>query len=129
MKTVRLNNHTLNLLLTFLCHSTAPTAAPRNFRAVVNSAFEAELSWSAPVSDKQNGVIINYVVNITEDDSGGKFQESTSSTSLTIDDNLRPYYTYTCAVAAETSSGLGPFSSAISFTTDEHGMFIDSMCI
>ena len=104
-----------------LTHSVAPTAAPLNFAAVVNSAFEVDLSWSPPVSDKQNGVIIKYVINVTEDDSGDQFQESTSATSLTVDDNLRPYYTYTCVIAAETSVGRGPFSSAISFTTDEHG--------
>ena len=100
---------------------TAPTAAPRNFTAVVNSAFEAGLSWSPPVVDKQNGVITNYVINITEDATGDEFQESSSSTSLTIDDDLRPYYTYTCIIAAETSAGLGPFSSSISFTTHEYG--------
>ena len=102
-------------------HSTAPTAAPQNFAVVVSSAFEADLSWFLPASDKQNGIITNYVINVTEDDSGDQFQESTSNTSLTIDSNLRPYYTYTCVIAAETSAGRGPFSSAISFTTDEHG--------
>ena len=104
-------------------HSTAPTAAPQHFAAVVTTAFEVDLSWSPPVSDKQNGVITNYVINITEDESGDDFQESTSSTSLSVEDNLRPYITYTCVISAGTSAGQGPFSSAINFTTHEHGRF------
>ena len=107
-------------------YSTVPTAAPRYFSAVVNSAFEADLSWSPPPSGKQNGIITNYVISITEDDSGDQFTESTSNTSLTIDNNFRPYYTYTCVIAAETSAGQGPFSSEISFTTDEYGRLIRS---
>ena len=80
------------------------------------------MSWSPPLAKEQNGAIINYVINITEDATGDRFQEFTFSAYLTIDNNLRPYYTYTCAIAAETSVGVGPFSSMISFTTHEYGI-------
>jgi receptor-type tyrosine-protein phosphatase Q len=98
----------------------APTAAPQNFTSSVISAFEVALFWSPPVVDKQNGVITDYVINVTEDDTGDQFQVFTSNTSVTVGDNLRPYDMYTCVIAAETSAGLGPFSSSISFTTDEY---------
>ena len=74
-----------------------------------------------PPVDEQNGIITNYVINITEDNTGEEFHVSTSNTSLTIDDNLQPYYTYICVIAAETSVGEGPFGSNISFTTHEYG--------
>ena len=100
---------------------TVPTGAPLNFTTAATSPFKADLSWMPPLADKQNGVIISYVINITEDDTGDNFQVSTSITSITIDDNLRPYYTYTCIIAAENSVGVGPFSSNVSFTTHEYG--------
>ena len=81
------------------------------------------LLWSPPPSSEQNGIIINYVIYITEKSSGCPFEKSTSNTSLSIDENLHPYHTYICEIAAETSVGLGPFSVAVFFTTHEDGMY------
>ena len=99
-----------------------PSGAPQNITVSATSPFEADVSWSPPLDEQQNGIITNYVINVTEDATGEIFQESTSNTSHTIDNNLRPYYTYTFEIAAETSVGLGPFSSGISITTHEYGM-------
>lgn len=88
--------------------------------ALATSPFTADLSWSPPLDDEQNGVITNYVINITEDDTGYEFQLRTSNTTITVGYNLRPYYSYTCVIAAETSVGLGPFSSSIDFRTHEY---------
>ena len=85
----------------------------------------AELSWSPPLPEEQNGVIINYVINITDTDTGDAFQRFTSNNTLTISSNLKPYTTYICGIAAETSVGLGPFSPDISFTTHEHSKSIE----
>lgn len=103
---------------------TAPNAAPRNFSAVVESAFSANFSWLPPEPENQNGIITSYVINITDDDSGDSFEVSTTNTSLTLDSSLRPYRTYTCSMAAETSVGQGPFSSEVNFTTFEHGKIV-----
>ena len=80
----------------------------------------AELFWSSPLHEEQNGVIINYVINVTDIESGDEFQLTTSNNSLTIATNLKPYTTYTCVIAAETYIGLGPFSPNVSFTTHEY---------
>ena len=80
-----------------------------------------DLSWSPPLPSKQNGIIINYIIYISDEESGCQFQESTSNTSITTNENLHPYHTYKCVMGAETSVGLGPFSSAIFFTTHEDG--------
>jgi hypothetical protein len=97
----------------------APTGAPQNFAAIVKSPFVVDLSWSPPLPSKQNGIIINYIIYISDEESGCQFQESTSNTSITTNENLHPYHTYKCVMGAETSVGLGPFSSAIFFTTHE----------
>ena len=109
------------MLYTLVPKCTVPSGAPRNFIASATSPFEAAFSWVPPPADEQNGIIANYIINVTEDNTGEEFQVSTSNTSLTIDDNLQPYYTYICVIAAETSVGEGPFSSNISFTTHEYG--------
>ena len=113
--------HSMHMLYALVPKRTVPSGTPRNFIASATSPFEAAFSWVPPPADEQNGIIANYVINITEDNTGKEFQVSTSNTSLTIDDNLQPYYTYICAISAETSVGEGPFSSDISFTTHEHG--------
>ena len=50
---------------------------------------------------------------------------NSTSTSVTVT-SLRPYTTYDCSIAAETSAGRGPFSSVITVRTDEAGT--QTMC-
>lgn len=100
---------------------TVPAGSPLNITVVVTSSFKADLSWIPPLTDQQNGVITKYIINITDDDTREELpQVSTTYPSLTLN-NLQPYTTYTCIIAAQTSAGPGPFSSTISFTTDEYG--------
>ena len=99
---------------------TVPSGEPQNITVSPTSPFMAELFWSPPLLEEQNGVIINYVITVTDTETGDEFQLSTSSNMLTIANNLMPYTTYTCVIAAETSVGLGPFSQNISFTTLEY---------
>jgi receptor-type tyrosine-protein phosphatase Q len=97
-----------------------PNGEPQNFTASSTSPFMAELSWSPPLAEEQNGVIINYIINVTDTETGDEFQLSTSHNTLTIASNLKPYTTYTCVIAAETFVGLGPFTQHVSFTTHEY---------
>ena len=77
-----------------------------------------------PIPEEQNGVIIDYVVNIMDNKTDDAFQLSTSNNTLTIANNLKPYNTYVCVIAAETFVGLGPFSPNVSFTTHEYSRSI-----
>ena len=77
------------------------------------------ITWEDPESEDVNGVITGYVINVT-DSSGQRFQTTSTSRSLLLDE-LSPFTVYTCLVAARTSVGVGPFSLALSFTTDEAG--------
>lgn len=77
------------------------------------------LSWQPPLNQHRNGVIREYRVNITEVESGRHFQNTTTTTSITIP-FLHPYYNYLCSIAAYTV-GIGPFSSAIRVQMPEDG--------
>ena len=70
--------------------------------------------------EDQNGIVREYVVNITEVSTGSTVQKVSTTNSLTLD-NLHPYYTYEVVVAARTIEN-GPFSTSYSFTTAENGM-------
>lgn len=97
-----------------------PNAYPQNFVGVASSPRSALFTWEPPSPDKQNGIIVEYLINITAANTGETFQQSTAENSLRID-NLKPYTTYLCIVAASTSAGIGPFSTVLSIQTPEDG--------
>ena len=69
--------------------------------------------------EDQNGIVREYVVNITETNTGSTIQKLSTTNSLTVE-NLHPYYTYSVMVAAYTIES-GPYSTSFLFTTAEHG--------
>lgn len=68
--------------------------------------------------EDQNGGIKEYKINITEVETGRTLHRMTPTTSITIS-SLRPYYNYTCYVAAYTIDS-GPYSN-ISLQMPEDG--------
>ena len=77
--------------------------------------------WDELASEDENGIIRYYLVNVTEINTGYHYQ-TTSTTSDIALSNLHPYYTYSITVAAYTIEE-GPFSTPVSFTTLQDGMF------
>ncbi len=75
--------------------------------------------WSPPTFEEVNGIIQHYVLSITELETGEVHTRMTSSLVLVIND-LHPYYTYECKVAAATV-GLGPYSNAVTIQLNEEG--------
>lgn len=73
-----------------------------------------------PPAVDHNGIIRNYTVRTTEENTGRQFLLTSHGSSQRID-SIHPYYNYTCAVAAVTVSA-GPFSAPITTTTAEAGM-------
>ena len=66
------------------------------------------LFWSVPPLEYHNGIIRKFYINITEVDTGIKFQRISFGTSLIIS-SLHPFYIYWFGVAAFTVD-LGPFT-------------------
>ena len=78
------------------------------------------LIWNPPLPEDQNGVIIRYTVNISVLVTMQMFQLFTDNNSITVL-SLRPYTTYSFAIAAETAVGEGPFSGAYMVMTATDG--------
>ena len=75
--------------------------------------------WAAPPEETRNGVIRNYRVNITEEETGRVFTFISLTNSLVVP-SLHPYYTYQCRVSAFTVD-YGPFTDVLTITTMEDG--------
>ena len=78
------------------------------------------LSWSAPPAVNHNGIIRNYTINITEENTGRQLQLTSNTNSQRVE-SLHPYYNYTCAVSTVTVAA-GPYSVPVAITTLEDGM-------
>ena len=98
----------------------APSAAPLNLVADLNATSHDSfyLSWDSLPPEEQNGIILGYVINITDINSGDVQQVFADTNNHTVD-SLSPYTTYVCIVAAYTSAGTGPVSVEISVQTQE----------
>ena len=108
--------------------SSAPSGPPLNAMATVISSSVIQLEWKPPVERERNGIISNYLIDVTPlNDFNGQINSSmqlnTSSdgTSFNITD-LEAFLEYNMRVSAENSAGVGPPSSPdISATTEQDG--------
>ena len=81
------------------------------------------LSWDPPAYEDQNGEIIHYVIDVMVQETGAHFLLQANTSLLNLD-NLAPYRTYVCVIAAATSAGSGPFSDTHTVQTLEDGMVV-----
>ena len=110
-----------NCIILFL-HA-VPETAPLQFRVEATDSRTLVLSWEAPNPEDRNGIIRQYTVNITELDTGTLTQLVTNDTTITAF-SQHPHYTYSCVVAAETSVGVGPFTSSRAVQMPEDGKYV-----
>ena len=103
-----------------ICLSIVPSGVPRDLVAVVISSSAVNLSWQPVLPEKQNGIIIQYVVNVTTVETGEGFELVSALDKLTVD-SLHPHWTYIFTVSAETSVGVGRPSLAVTASTLEDG--------
>ena len=82
-----------------LSHFEGPDSPPKNFTAFAISSRSAHLSWLPPPREHRNGLIRHFWINITEINTGRKFERTLFSTA-TVLSSLHPYYTYQFSVAA-----------------------------
>ena len=97
-----------------------PTGPPQAVEVRSESSTTLTLSWQPPAPENQNGIILHYIVNITEMETGIVFSyTAVNSTILTVP-ALHPFYNYTCIVAAVTV-GVGPYSAPAVIQMPEDG--------
>ena len=87
----------------------------------VISSEEALIDWIDPDTADQNGIITGYLINVTRISTGQTIQMVSTTNDLFLND-LVPFSSYVCRVAAMTTVGAGPYSVATSFLTMETGM-------
>ena len=107
------------LTSSLICSPLVPSGFPQNFLAVATSPRSILLTWILPLPQDRNGIITGYFINATLVETGETLQQSSNSTSFTM--NARPYTTYLFVIAAVTVAGRGPFSTEISIKTPESG--------
>ena len=73
--------------------------------------------------EDQNGGITGYVINVTVLETGTTFLLYSSTNSLVVS-SLKPYRTYVCIIAAQTSIGTGPFGIQFVLQTPEDGKMV-----
>ena len=88
----------------------------------VLTATSISISWEPPQPEQHNGVLMGYLVSITEIETQTVFQLSTNNTILVVS-MLHPSYNYACRVAAVTVAS-GPLSFPVTIQTLETGKFI-----
>ena len=93
---------------------------PRDLVAVVISSSAVNLSWQPVLPEQQNGIIIQYVVNVTTVETGEGFELVSALDKLTVN-SLHPHWTYIFTVSGETGVGVGPPSLAVTASTLEDG--------
>ena len=112
------------------CHilPIAPSQAPQSLSGIASSSTSITLSWSPPLPEYRNGLIISYYVNITLIETGTSVYYNTTHTTFSIT-GLIPYTSYSCIVAAETSIGRGPFTTLFTIITQEDGRITNNIII
>ena len=108
-------------------YTSAPSAPAQNVSVDNTTSESITLSWEPPVDEQQNGIIINYVVRVAVE--GGTATYFNSTTTYIVIASLRPYTTYEYSIAAETSAGMGPFSSINTIRTDEAGELEETLVL
>ena len=101
---------------------TVPSRPPRNVSGLSINSTAIMLSWRAPRFEDRNGAIRQYIINVTELETGSVFGAVTTQMVITFS-FLHPYYTYVCTVYAVTV-GTGPGAEPISVTTMEDSKYL-----
>jgi len=96
---------------------TAPSAPPQSLSGVSQGSRIILLMWSPPPPIHINGVIENYVVKVTERETGQMWTFFAFDEDIRVG-SLHPHYHYDCRVAAFTIAE-GTLSCIITVQTEE----------
>ena len=106
-----------NAIVSLLPFLAAPSSPPQSVGGVAQSPTVLFFTWSPPPLVDINGIILYYVVELREIETGQRYSFTAPGVNLTVE-SLHPYFTYQCEVAAHTV-GRGPFSVPFQFKTLE----------
>lgn len=116
MHVVQFKMHRSTAIISFA----APSSAPVNMTISDIKSTEFLLTWTAPPYESHNGIITEYVVNITEVETGDMYKLVSQTASIIVQ-SLHAFYSYECTVSAVTVAE-GPYTEAVTARTLEDGM-------
>ena len=61
-------------------HFSEPDGPPQNLNGTALNSTSIYLSWGSPPSEQKNGIVRQYLVNITETETGDEIRLSTADT-------------------------------------------------
>ena len=99
-----------------------PSGPPTNFLVRADTTRSLVLSWDPPQQQHQNGIVRQYIVTITLNNSAQITNFTTTANSYRVMAPIKPFRTYLCSVVAETI-GTGPATEDAAVQTPE-----DSKC-
>ena len=97
----------------------APSSPAQNISFVPINSSSVLVAWGPPSLSAQNGVILFYVVLVSEPETRAVLNFTVVSTSVMVGP-LLPYYTYTCSIGVFTAGG-GTFAEAITIQSSQGG--------
>ena len=97
-----------------------PSGPPLSLNDADVGSRSVLLTWAPPHFYLQNGHIGQYVIRVTHNQTGLTYTV-VSMTNERLLQNLFPFNTYVFEVAAETTAGVGPYSSQLIVTLLEDG--------
>ena len=96
-------------LFSLVLQSYTVPGSPSNLTITTVNPRTIHMSWDPPPFNQRNGIILRYSINITTlTDQCEVYSSLSTSNSYTVN-SLRPYTSYSCSVAAETSVGRGTY--------------------
>ncbi|XP_038066681.1 angiopoietin-1 receptor-like [Patiria miniata] len=101
----------------FTTTSSAPTGPPTNVAPGSQAQRSLAFSWSLPACGSRGGVT-GYDYRLSTSGAAPLTGQTTAGLSVTID-GLTPHTSYSFQVAARTNDGTGPYSVAVTSTTQE----------
>lgn len=104
----------------------APSSHPSNSTGYALNSTHIYLTWDPPPPEEINGVIREYRINITEEETGTFFQYVVNpDNQILIAGPLHPFYTYHSVIVAFTVA-VSPTSTTITVRTEEDSKYMDS---
>ena len=90
----------------------APDGPPQNVQVTAESSSSLSVTWEPPEKDKRNGMIVNYTVCISHEESQPCFNEYTTKKKMLVISNLNVSTKYYVCVLASTKVGRGNYSES-----------------
>eukprot|EP00117_Sycon_ciliatum_P045461 scpid11363/ scgid32674/ Protein sidekick-2 len=110
-----------NTTVVITTQTARPSSAPQSLSGT-STVHEIALTWSPPPPIDQNGIITQYVINVSATSPIAKTlpkQVVFGTVTSTTLNNLQAYTDYNISISAKTSAGVGPASTSILVTTAE----------